>query len=128
MNKNKVIRVRFNDKSSENINSMVTHLKNQGRFVKISPTKLSDWIIQYFYENVFDKKKEELYYSFSDHKAYAKELLMSGVPLIDIERSLRDFRRKKAENSKKSRKSRKLKGVESQSKTSASSQRKVEFE
>lgn len=128
MSKNKILRARFDEKTSKNLKFMIDSLKSRGSYVKISSSSLSGWIVDNFKENFFEKKKELLYYQFSDHQAYAKKLLTSGVSLDEIEQRLREFRRKKTEFSRKKRKALNIKGSQDKLHTLASVERKIGFE
>lgn len=128
MTDEKVSRGKFDEITTNYLNLMLKDLKTRGAFVKLTPSDLACWIIRYFKENLFERKKDLLYFSFVDDSSYAKELIASKVPLEDIEQSLREFRRKRAEIFKNSKKTSKLEVVDEQLQTSPSVQRKVGFD
>jgi hypothetical protein len=123
-----ISRGKFDNDTTTALKNMINDLKSRGKHVKLTPSDLACWIICYFENDQFKRKKDLLYYTFSDDNLYASELIKSKKPIKEIELNLKEFRKNKQELLKKPRNPLKKHGLITQLQTSTSKQRKVEFE
>ena len=83
-------RVTLEKEAQESLAKMLSELKREGRFIKISPSKLASWIILYFVKKDFPKQKNKLIKAHFSSKAYLKNVAQTLDDSPNIEAILKE--------------------------------------
>ena len=83
-------RVTLEKEAQENLAKMLSELKREGRFIKISPSKLASWIILCFAQKDFSKQKDKIIKAHFSSKAYLKSVAHSLEDSPDLEAILKE--------------------------------------
>ena len=83
-------RVTLEKEAQESLAKMLSELKREGRFIKISPSKLASWIIVWFGEKDFLKQKGNMIKAHFSSKAYLKNMAHGLEDSPDLESILRE--------------------------------------
>jgi len=67
-------RIIIDERAQQALSSMLETLKNEGKFIRINSSKLSSWIIYFFFEENFKKEKEKIISAHFNTKEYLKGL------------------------------------------------------
>ena len=82
-------RVTLEKEAQESLAKMLSELKREGRFIKISPSKLASWIILCFAQKDFSKQKDKIIKAHFSSKAYLKDITNGLEDSPDLEAILR---------------------------------------
>lgn len=81
---NSKLRIVLDDSATEIMNKMMQFLNSEEIPLKVTCSKLTSVIIEHFYNNSFDKEKEQLTKSFIDRNAYLKEIIKNNEKSDDL--------------------------------------------
>lgn len=121
-------KIMISNKSINHLDTMINDIKKKGNHCKIEFSILLDWIIEEYKINYFKQKNENLYYYFLDDDLFRKDLLKSSLSLDEINSEIKNLIKKRKSVLKKGTKLLKKQDIKIKPKTSASEERKVQFE
>ena len=90
----KVSRRKIDSNSMNLLNSMIDDLKQDQKFIRLTSSKLNDWIINRFYNSYYSKDKSRI---ISDHflkREYFKSILNDLDDSMDLESMMKTMQKK----------------------------------
>ncbi|MCB0309257.1 MAG: hypothetical protein KDD48_07780 [Bdellovibrionales bacterium] len=86
---NKLNRISISHQAMEKLNEMMKQLKVENPYTRINSTKLSSWIIEYFFKSCFRKCKSKMIADHFQSKEYFKHMLSQLDEDLNPERTLK---------------------------------------
>lgn len=107
MKSSTVSRVLLDKEAREALDQMLTVLREEGKYIKINPSRLTSWVVSKFAKKYFGKSKSEIVKAHFNSKEYLKDLASNieedENPAEILSQALKSIqgKTKKAANAKK---------------------------